>query len=361
MKNDIVVVGGYGHVGRMICRDLGELYPGKVYAAGRSFSRAEQFSSTTNGKVRPLQLNIKDAVDPEILKDVKMVVMCLDQEDTAFVRTCFKSGVHYVDVSANDSFLSQLEGLHAEAAASHVTAVLSVGLAPGLTNLLALRAKNLMDKTNAIDIFIMLGMGDQHGQAAIEWTVDNLGTDFGIVNDGSRTVVSSFTDGKKTDFGSELGRRKAYRFNFSDQHALTRTLDVPFVSTRLCFDSIAVTGLLAWLRASGMFRLLKLKTIRNAAIQLFGKMRFGKELFAVKIDTWGKRGQEDVLVESFLQGINEAKITAMVAASVSDKVYRSALSHGVYHIDQLFELESLLPSLPPDATIETRINGKTIY
>jgi len=61
MKNDIVVVGGYGHVGKMICRDLGELYPGKVYAAGRSFSRAEQFSRSTNGKVRPLELNIKEA------------------------------------------------------------------------------------------------------------------------------------------------------------------------------------------------------------------------------------------------------------------------------------------------------------
>lgn len=361
MKNDIVVVGGYGHVGKMICRDLGELYPGKVYAAGRSFSRAEQFSSTTNGKVRPLQLNIKEAVDPDILKDVKLVVMCLDQADTEFVRTCFKSGIHYVDVSANDSFLSQLEGLHEEAAASHATAVLSIGLAPGLTNLLAHRAKQLMDQTNVIDIFIMLGMGDQHGQAAIEWTVDNLSTDFGVVKDGSRVVVSSFTDGKKTDFGSELGRRKAYRFNFSDQHALTRTLDVPFISTRLCFDSNAVTGLLAWLRALGMFRLLKLKTIRKAAIQLFGKMRFGKEMFAVKVDAWGKRGQEDVLVESFLQGINEAKITAKVAASVADRVYRSALSHGVYHIHQLFELESLFPSFPPEATIETRINGKTIY
>lgn len=54
--------------------------------------------------------------------------------------------------------MCQLEGLQAEAAESHLTTVLSVGLAPGLTNLLALLAKQLMDQTNAIDIFIMLGM-----------------------------------------------------------------------------------------------------------------------------------------------------------------------------------------------------------
>jgi saccharopine dehydrogenase (NAD+, L-lysine-forming) len=87
----------------------------------------------------------------------------------------------------------------------------------------------------------------------------------------------------------------------------------------------------------------------------------GKEMFAVKIDAWGKRSQCDVLVEFLLQGINEADITAKVAAAVANFVYRSALPHGVYHIDQLFEWESILPSLPPEATIETRINGKRFY
>ncbi|MED0670120.1 hypothetical protein P4S95_07775 [Aneurinibacillus aneurinilyticus] len=41
MKNHIMVVDGYGHVGGMACKDLGELYPGKVFAVGRNFSRAE--------------------------------------------------------------------------------------------------------------------------------------------------------------------------------------------------------------------------------------------------------------------------------------------------------------------------------
>lgn len=33
MKERIVVVGGYGHVGRILCEELGEKYPGLVYAA----------------------------------------------------------------------------------------------------------------------------------------------------------------------------------------------------------------------------------------------------------------------------------------------------------------------------------------
>ena len=78
-KENIVVVGGYGHVGQSICRRLGELYPGKVFAAGRSLNRAEQFCRTTDGKVRPMQLDVMGGFDPTILNGVKLIVMCLDQ------------------------------------------------------------------------------------------------------------------------------------------------------------------------------------------------------------------------------------------------------------------------------------------
>lgn len=58
-KEDIVVVGGYDHVGRTICEILAEEYPGKVYAAGRSLKKAEQFSQSTGYKIKPLQLDIR--------------------------------------------------------------------------------------------------------------------------------------------------------------------------------------------------------------------------------------------------------------------------------------------------------------
>lgn len=47
--------------------------------------------------------------------------------------------------------------------------MLSIGLAPGLTNLLAAHAHRLLDEVTELDIFIMLGLGDRHGKAAMEW------------------------------------------------------------------------------------------------------------------------------------------------------------------------------------------------
>lgn len=355
MKDHIVVVGGYGHVGQMICRELSELYPGKVYTAGRSFERAERFSRATGGKVRPMALNVREEPGPGLLDRVKLVVMCLDQTHTRFVRACFDQGVHYVDISADYSFLSRVEELNGAAAAGGATAVLSVGLAPGLTNLLARHAADRMDRTDTVDISIMLGLGDQHGDAAIQWTIDNLGAAYTVTQEGRRKEVTGFADGKATFFGAGLGRRKAYRFNFSDQHVLPRTLGLPTVSTRLCFDSAATTGLLAGMGRLGLFRLLKLPPVRKAAVKLFGSLQIGEAMFAVKVDARGKKNHQDAYAECFVRGKNEAVVTAKVAAAIAAAVYKTGYAHGVYHIEQLFEWGDLADALGDLASVQTQM------
>src|SRR4030088_3320056 len=100
MKDKIVVVGGYGQVGQVICNSLGNLFPGKVFAAGRSFEKAKKFASTTEGKVLPLQMDADESQSVDLLEEVTLVVMCLDQENTRFVEKCFEHKIHYIDISA---------------------------------------------------------------------------------------------------------------------------------------------------------------------------------------------------------------------------------------------------------------------
>lgn len=359
MRDQIIVIGGYGHTGQMICRSLGAAYPGKVFAAGRSLERAEQFCATTDGQVLPLQLDIRSNWNPELIQNVRLVVMCMDQNDTAFVRACLSMGIHYVDISASGTFLSQVEALHPIAVSQGATAVLSVGLAPGLTNLLSRHAADHMDETHEVDISVMLGLGDSHGKAAIEWTIDNMNTEYEVIEQGVPTTVSSFKDGKVIDFGDMLGRHTAYRFNFSDQHILPRTLAIPTVSTRLCLDSAVVSRLLAWLRAAGVFRLLRFGPLRRAAVYLFSKLRAGEPVFAVKVDARGSVNNKPMYMEYTLQGSSEAAMTARVAAAIAEIVYRMPMPQGVYHSEQLFELQDALGSELNDVPLSIRRNGKS--
>ncbi|MBD1373204.1 saccharopine dehydrogenase [Hazenella sp. IB182357] len=345
MKEHILVVGGYGHVGQQICRKLGNIYPGKVIAAGRSSNKAVEFCDTTNGTVIPLELDITKPLPTDLFDTIKLVVMCLDQKDTNFVRACFSNQVYYIDISADYSFLREIESLEAVVDNHGAAAVLSVGLAPGLTNLLASHVKSYLDYTEEIDIYVMLGLGDQHGTAAIEWTIDNVNKKFHIYSNREMMKVEALSDGKKTYFGKEIGKRTGYRFNFSDQHSLSRTLQVPTVSTRICFDSSFNMNIFLLLKRIGIFHFIKYRFFRKIMVGLFSKIRSGKEIYALKLDVFGKIGGKKVIAECDIHGRKEASITATIAARVCEKLYTAKGLKGVYHLEELFDISSFYPDI----------------
>ncbi|MBU8684896.1 hypothetical protein MOD14_18270 [Bacillus haynesii] len=215
----------------------------------------------------------------------------------------------------------------------------TVGLAPGLTNLLAQKAAQALDETSCIDIAIMLGLGDSHGKAAIEWTVDHLNMVYDVKVNGRLMEVSSFTDGRRTNFGGRLGRRTAYRFPFSDQVTLPGTLAVPSVSTRLCFDSRPATALIAAMQKIGAVKLLNNKVIRDLAVRMLGALNIGSAQYAVKVDAEGLKNGRSAGTGIALLGENESFITAQTAAAAASALYTGSFPHGIYHLEQLFELE----------------------
>ncbi|MGW8956710.1 saccharopine dehydrogenase family protein [Paenibacillus sp. NPDC055715] len=359
-KDNIIIIGGYGHVGKILCTELSEMFPGKVFAAGRSMERATEFSKQSGGKVLPLQLNIHEPIAPSILKQAKIVIMCLDQENTDLVRACLHHGVHYMDITANAAFLSQVERYHQEARAYQATALLSVGLAPGLTNLLALQATQLMDQTDELNISLMLGLGDKHGQAAIEWTVDQIHTDLEVMEQGRPVIRKSFSDGRVADFGAGVGRHRAYRFPFSDQQTLPHTLGIPTVSTRLCFDSRLTTRLLAGLRTTGISGLLQRPSVRNSVVRSFSKLHLGGNAVAVKVDARGTLHGKVTKVECQLRGHHQSDLTAKAAVFAVLALYRSELPHGVFHMEQCFSWNRMREWLGQQVAVDIQVNGQHV-
>ncbi|MDR6723804.1 saccharopine dehydrogenase-like NADP-dependent oxidoreductase [Paenibacillus amylolyticus] len=356
VKDQIWVVGGYGQVGQMICIQLGQAFPGKVWAVGPRLNRAEEFSRSTNGAVLPLQIDVRKHIDPVMLATVKLVVMCVDQMHTHFVEACAEAGTDYMDITAKYDFLAQVERLHEHMQAKQATAMLSVGLSPGVTNLLVHEAVDGMDQTDDVNITVMLGLGEKHGKAAVEWTVDQMNTTYQVTQKGEYAEVDSFDDGRWVDFGEQLGRRKAYRFNFSDQHVVARTLQIPTVSTRLCLDSRWITRAMSLAKRVGIFRLLRISSIRNATVKAFGLIPGGEEMYAVKVDAKGWTNGKPIVMEQLIVGQREADVTAAVAAATAEKMYQEKLSPGVFHIEQVLSIQDIQRVLHTPLQITTRIS-----
>ncbi|QBQ41735.1 hypothetical protein E2P86_11465 [Sphingobacterium psychroaquaticum] len=326
MKKKILIVGGYGAVGRQIATNLVHTYPNLILVAGRNYSKAEKLADELSSKVIPYAFDLANFEDDPILNEVQLVIVCLDSPNTKFVEACIIKGINYLDISAQYASLQLIENLDAQARTHKSTIVLSAGLAPGMTNLLAQHAYSQLQAPVMVEISILLGLGEKHGEQAYRWTFNHMDHTYIL---GSMRM-DSFSDPIRTEL---LGTRKFYTFDFSDQHVLRKTLPHTTVQTRMAFDSNWFTSITAFLRKCRLTKLFKNKRIQDFAITLFDKWSFGSAVFGVKVEAKDKIG--DLKTYTFT-GYNEGKITAAFTTELARHLLTlPQQAHGVFHSHQI--------------------------
>ncbi len=167
MRDKIMVIGGHGEVGSVIVRALRNEH---LVLAGRSQQKMNAFleHEKINAEIRVLDI---ETFDISRLDDVRLLIVCVDQKTTRLINYCIEQEIDYLDVTANTDFIQTAKSI------PHVgksRILLGVGLAPGLTNVLAESLLHSHPQNAAINIHIILGLGDHHGDAAIHWTLDNM-------------------------------------------------------------------------------------------------------------------------------------------------------------------------------------------
>ncbi|MGW6006955.1 saccharopine dehydrogenase family protein [Oerskovia enterophila] len=321
---DVLVIGGYGAVGSVVCARLARSVPGRVVPAGRSLAAAQEVARRI-GSTRAVRVDLADPATLDAALDgVGLVVLAVEPGDDRVARACFVRGVSLVDVSASRGQLEATELLDEVAREAGAAAVLSVGVAPGLTNLLARRAHDLVGGAQEIDVAVVLGGGEAHGADAIRWTVDGL---VGPRSDGDprRVLLPG------------LGRRTVHPFDFSDQHSLRRTLGVPRVTTRFALDSRAITASLFGARRSGVLRAFRGARARRVLAAVFGAVHLGGDRFALAATACnGARTAQVSLVAS-----GQGRVTGLVAAEVALAVLAGRVPPGVRHVEQVDGLADL--------------------
>ncbi|WP_069162777.1 NAD-dependent epimerase/dehydratase family protein [Nocardia altamirensis] len=230
----VLVLGGYGAVGTHLMSLL-RAAETPALTAGRNATRADRV------------VDLSDIGSFEAALDsVTAVVNCAGAEDIRLAETCAGRGIPFLDISATTDYVAALEKIGGPV-------VLGVGLAPGLTTLLAVDV--LSAQPGPVDILIGLGAGEHHGPAATAWTYGLLGQHF---PDPDGTAVRNFTKPARFDVPAQSGYRsgRALRADFADQHRLTREFGVP-VRAYLRTDSrIGTAGLALLTRAPALRSLI---------------------------------------------------------------------------------------------------------
>jgi len=342
----VLIIGGYGAVGGGIVRTLLRDSHCSVLVAGRNLERARVFCQDIGARAVAVALAEGDVPVPDaLLHRVAVVVNCVEILNTRIAMQCRAAAIHYVDVSATAAVLDAVQAQWAGRGPLRSSAILSVGVAPGITNLLARQARDLMGPLRHVDITVLLGAGEVHGLAAIRWTLDQLGAAFTVQTQAGRQTVRAFGDARTVWLPAPHGERVAYRFDFSDQHTLPRTLALPSAATWLCFDSRPVTWAFAWMARLGMTRWVPVDILAKWLAWATAHVPLGGARFLVQVDAISQAGDR---ASWAVEGDGEAACTAAVAAQVACRLLAGSLPPGVHHIEEVLTLDEVLQACPQD-------------
>jgi short subunit dehydrogenase-like uncharacterized protein len=331
----VLIVGGYGEVGSVVSRAVSELLPGRALVAGRRGHRARELARELGRGATGLAFDVLSDGGALDLSGVGVVVMCVDQADARFAERCLSAGIHYVDITAKQSSIDAIERLDAVARSHDSTAVLSVGLCPGVTNLLAAHAKQQFDALLALDLFVMIGSGDSHGAAAIEWTLSNLNRPYEVFQDGERRVVRGMSESRVVKFPGARRSRRAFRFNFPDQRTIVRTLGVPTASTWLCSDSMLLTNVTRLIAPLVSGDAWFSTAIRRQVTRAMSFARFGSNVCRVLVRAEGRLDRRPIVREFSFSSRSEARVTGLVTADTVRTLLEGERCSGVVHLEQL--------------------------
>jgi saccharopine dehydrogenase-like NADP-dependent oxidoreductase len=264
----IVVAGGAGAMGRITVRDLVETAPDDVEVVIADYNlpaaKALAKSYASQRSVRAMRIDIKNvAGTAKALKGAFGVIGAVQHQlNVPLMQACLKAGAHYTDLGGLFHYTRKQLPLHKRFEKAGLLAVLGMGAAPGVVNVMARAAADEMDEVH--EIHVMVG--------GIDRTVGRpasgpLGTSYSLATilDEANMPAALFTGGKFTfvepmsgvvevKFPEPIGvRHPAYTI-----HSEVATLPLSFakkgvreVSFRIAFEDELANNL-RFLRALGV-------------------------------------------------------------------------------------------------------------
>jgi len=144
-----IVVLGAGMVGSLIAKDLARDFDVTVVDADAA--RVEQLSKEANVNGLTRDLSRPEEIK-NVVKDFDLVVGALPGFlGYMMLKAVIEAGKNIVDISFSPENTLELDSLAKE---NNVTAVVDIGVAPGISNLIVGYVDSMLDKTESVTIFV---------------------------------------------------------------------------------------------------------------------------------------------------------------------------------------------------------------
>jgi saccharopine dehydrogenase-like NADP-dependent oxidoreductase len=342
LKNKILIVGGYGNVGTVIVKITANMFPGKIIIAGRNKEKAQQLIKDLNIQASAVRIDLGAREFNEInFEEIHTAICCIEVLQTDdFILSCIKHHVNYTELATSYKAYQRLINYRNDVEMSGMCIIPGVGLMPGLSGVFVQNAISRFKQIQKTESFVLLGLGEDHGLDSIRWMTEYADKTFYAKTVEGEKQVDSLTDPLNEKLLNENSPRRFYRFNFGDQHIISKTMEVNSAETRLAFDSKFVTWLLVVIKKLGL--LTKLGKINPRIIKKWlAGFPFASERFAVQTHCYTQDKNEIIYLAA---GFSEARATGIIAAYAVSCLYQSGKT-GIKRFEELIQFDDFVQYL----------------
>jgi saccharopine dehydrogenase-like NADP-dependent oxidoreductase len=157
---NILVVGGYGIVGKDVVKLLSAKPQIKVFVGGRNADKAKEVANAYNCEWKNIDVQEKTSVE-EAIKDIDIVVNCFISTDTVNISVAeivVNTGKKYLDVAGVPlEHQYKIKELDAKAKSTGALLITGFGLNPGIAGILLQHHARLLSKVETSEIFFTMG------------------------------------------------------------------------------------------------------------------------------------------------------------------------------------------------------------
>ena len=343
MKDRIMVIGGYGEVGRQVaiklCSDgLNVIIAGRNEKEAKALIQSEKLTCSFR-RVDVSRLGKED------FGNIHTVVMCLEKNNIGVLDECIKRKINYIDVTPSYTIIQEIEQRRKEIMEASIRVGVGIGIAPGISNVLAENLLSEWNEIREINTYLMLGLGERHGKNAISWFVNNLNRTYDVGR-GQSKWVRSFTEPRKRKLIGETKARSFVRIDLADWHLLSHKYPNVKVNSWFAYDVDSMTKSVTLANQMGLFYCLKFERVKrryeqllNALLKLGRKIGIGTDRYAVMVEAIGVHNSKPIKEIRMIEGRCNSKITGEVCALCTKHLQDK--QPGIYDMSDLVTLKEL--------------------
>ncbi len=337
-EKGILIVGGYGHVGRLIAKDMAPRFPGRVVVAGRNGERAQAFAEELGNGARGIALDATDSAAVEkALEGMMLVISCIDQEEPHLLRSAVAGGLTYIDISAELDLWEHARELEDEAKQNGARVLIGSGLVPGTAGVMARKAVAETGPGSTLDVGILLSIGDNFGTAALDWMIGASGREFTISENGRNRQVRAMAEKRRMVFPNPVGQRTVMRFAIPDQVYYPETLGVRRAGSWVALEPGWIATFFTLFVQSGLLRLLQRLQLQRgltSAFEWLQRRYEGRNTYVLTVKAEGPDGA----VNLYIADRDESGGTAVSATIMAEALLQDTnIKPGVWLPEQVFE------------------------